>query len=241
MQRILYEKLPPSGSLGSEENPIKCRGVSGESEYLDCLITENGEPVYYERVCSMRKSHYKHVYDLYNLKDENGNLLKQVLLDMYHEMPDIMAPEGYVLVQEYLSKFDFMGLNFFKEFTDLSNNHISIRAFLYEVSKLLALKKAYPRYKTHPKLSVRNGYVMRNNYNWNTEFEQLCNSIIYQSSGLFKKKPIQIESIDALLRLLKTIDYRLVIDQETITKGIKTYEIRNLNNSLKLGLFVDFK
>lgn len=238
MRRDNIENLPDPGSLGSEDNPIKCNGVEGEREYLQSLIGVNGEPITYKRICSMRKKQYKNVYDVYCLKDLDGNIIKHLFLDMYHKEADFKAPDGFLFVEDYLSNFDFISLDFFKQFNGLSKEHISIRAFLREVGKLLAFKEGYSRYRNYPTIKERYNVIDLSNFLWIVEIENLCKLIIYELKGLFIDKPLEVESIDLLIQLLENIRY--TIDEKDIhARGNNTFIISPLNSDFSLKLHVN--
>lgn len=238
MRRDNIEHLPEAGSLGSEDNPIKCNGIEGEREYLQSLIGINGEPVTYKRVCSMRKKQYKNVYDLYCLRDANDTVIKHLFLDMYHKDADYSAPDGFLFVEDYLSNFDFISLDFFKQFNGLSKEHMSIRAFLRELGKLLAFKEGYSRYRNYPSIKERYNIIDLSNFLWITEIENLCKSIIYELKGLFIDKPLEVESIDLLIQLLENIRYK-IDDNHLHVPGENTFIISPLNSDFSLKLYVN--
>jgi hypothetical protein len=69
--------------LGSIDNPVKCDGVSGEYDYLENLVTPQGEPIRYYREGSVNRGGGK-VLDKYIVQDELGNILITIYFDLYH-------------------------------------------------------------------------------------------------------------------------------------------------------------
>lgn len=73
--------------LGSEANPIRVSGPSGERKYLSELICNNGEPVSaYSRAGSADIGPYGSILDIYTVicDTDKGAVEHSVFMDMYH-------------------------------------------------------------------------------------------------------------------------------------------------------------
>jgi len=86
-QKKVDEKKLAKYPLGSEKNPIRVDGPSGQRSYLSRLVCDNNEPVStFERMGSAGASPFGSIMDIYEvICDTNQGVVKHsVYLDMYH-------------------------------------------------------------------------------------------------------------------------------------------------------------
>ncbi|RBP53655.1 hypothetical protein [Arenicella xantha] len=90
--------------LGSQYNPVRADGPSGQREYLSRLVCSNGMSVAdFYRLGSAGPSPYGFILDMYMVKcDTDAGLVEhEVYLDMYHKgYLETNAAEGFSIVNE---------------------------------------------------------------------------------------------------------------------------------------------
>jgi hypothetical protein len=69
--------------LGSKLNPVKCDRVKGETDYLERLRDQDGNPVIHERIGHAGPTPGGHYYDKFLVKSQDGQVFVEIYLDMY--------------------------------------------------------------------------------------------------------------------------------------------------------------
>ena len=77
-----WQPPPPSGSLGSKTNPIRCKGPEGERGYLRRLRCGDGASPRFRRARSAGAGPYGHIMDDYEVSC--GSVTQSIFFDMYH-------------------------------------------------------------------------------------------------------------------------------------------------------------
>lgn len=85
--------------LGSQQNPIRAAGPSGQRAYLDRLRCSDGSAPEYQRGGSVGLSPYGEMMDVYGVKCPGAEPRStNVYLDMYHGHVELAAVPGFTIV-----------------------------------------------------------------------------------------------------------------------------------------------
>ena len=88
------------GDFGtSVTNPIPTCGITGSSEYLACLRTENGDEIRAKRLGSTGAKNIKEIIDWYEIYNKRTNeKLCELYLCPYSRQTSTLAPKGFTLI-----------------------------------------------------------------------------------------------------------------------------------------------
>lgn len=92
-----YDEIPNAiGEFGLEPtNPVPVNGIPANEKYLQRLKLVDGGSISWKRVCSLHVPGFRDPVDLYEVKDERGNILSPIYISPYHPKTSNKAPKGY--------------------------------------------------------------------------------------------------------------------------------------------------
>ncbi len=99
MEANLPSSLPPADvhPLGSLENPIRVKGISGEYHYLQRLFTSSARsPLFFHRLGSITRGDHDPV-DIYELIAQDNSGRWVLAISPYFQTASEEAPEGLLL------------------------------------------------------------------------------------------------------------------------------------------------
>lgn len=96
-----HASVPPAGTLGSRENPIRARGPRGEREFLVRLRCPDSSAPAFERLGSTEPAADDHILDSYVVQCPRKGPTFLLLMDMYHDYRET-SPVPPFAVLEYL-------------------------------------------------------------------------------------------------------------------------------------------
>jgi hypothetical protein len=87
------------GEFGLEPtNPVPVFGVPNNNVYLGRLRTPDGNPIYWDRVGSMKVENIYEPVDNYNIYDVNNNKIANIYISSYHLKISKKAPKGFIII-----------------------------------------------------------------------------------------------------------------------------------------------
>jgi hypothetical protein len=193
--------------LGTFENPIKCKGIQGERDYLNKLVTPNGEPINYNRVGS-KQGVNGNMLDIYEINYHGLAEPLCIYFDMYSKGPkDKKAVDGLKLMAEFLKPRPWQKMSYIKK----------VKA-KYLVDKKIQLTSQF--YYVHAKASAllaQGSYIYSvNDYfgypekNWDIDGLLECSEqLVHSLHGISERHPINVNSQNTAKQFLETFHYQV--------------------------------
>jgi hypothetical protein len=221
--RDLKEHLPTDGSKGSLNNPIKCKGIQGERDYLNKLIDKDRNVFKYKRLGSTKNATLPHVLDIYELTAYNSGDKHRLVIDMYHDSEDDETPEGFMFMDTYLSKFDYTTPYYFRKIQeqqeDKTGYNKRFESFVFDCACLMALGYAYQQYKNIPfEEDDIDTFVI-------SDIDKtILDQIVHNHAGISQENPLIIQDQSDLERVAAALNYDTLLE-DTITHESKTIQV----------------
>jgi len=198
------EELNQETELGTINNPVKCNGVSGEFEYLENLVTPDGEPIKYYREGSFPYGEGA-ILDKYIIQDESGNVLTTIYFDMYHpKHRETRIVSGLRHAKQFNERQPYQHIDYlFQRLGELNLEKIDLQSqFVYVWSKagMLLSKGAYI-------------YALDDAFGFPIEtmdVKQLklnCGQIVHELAGSHDTRPLMACSEQDVMDLLRTFHF----------------------------------
>lgn len=204
-----------NNALGSIENPIKCNGIGGERDYLDKIVTAEGNPIFYHRKGSSVNSK-KQILDIYIIKDMDGNYIATLHFDMYHEgYREKKVPVPFKLIHSFKAPKTFQKMDYFYKRKKEIFGEVEVKSpnkyvYFWSKSGVLFARGAYV-YATDDAF----GYPLDSMPI--AEMMKMTESIVHNLDGIHPLNPIFYDDPKILADLLRTFHFD--VDEEKLEQA----------------------
>jgi hypothetical protein len=193
--------------LGTFENPIKCKGIQGEREYLNKLVTPNGEPINYNRIGSKHAVN-GNMLDIYEINYQGLAKPFCIYFDMYSKGPkDKKAVDGLKLMVEFLKPRPWQKMSYIDKVKAkyLSDEKLQLTSQFYYVHA-----KAGALLAQGPYIYSVNDYFGYPEKKWDTDGLLKCSEqLVHSLHGITEKYPITVSSQNTAKQFLETFHYQV--------------------------------
>jgi len=195
-------KYPP----GTQENPITCKDIDGEREYLNRLRSPEGKPVEYERRGSVFLDDNS-ILDVYQLS-YNGLLEPaEVYMNMYAGKRDKRIVDGFRFETDFLKPAQWEKPAYLQqvaeqEFGNEAPEWPQKFAYIWSKSGMLL--------RMGPWLYAENDFWSFPNLDWNLdELINYADQVVHQLRGISENRPVMVASAETALQFMKTMHFEL--------------------------------
>jgi len=201
----MMEELNQQTQLGTITNPVKCDGVMGEFEYLEKLVTLEGEPIKYYREGSVNKGGGI-ILDKNIIQDVLGNVIANIYFDMYHrEYREKRIVPGLSHVMKFNERQPYQQIDYlFQQLGKLNlDKTIDLHdqyVYLWSKAGILLSKGAYI-------------YALDDAFGFPIDtmrVKQLklnCSQIVHELAGVHPTHPLNVCNQQNVLDLLRTFHF----------------------------------
>jgi hypothetical protein len=205
--RLKMKEFNQEIQLGTLSNPVRCDGVIGEFEYLENLVTPDGEPIKYYREGSFPYGEGA-ILDKYIIQDESGNVLTTIYFDMYHpKHRETRIVSGLRHAKQFNERQPYQHIDYlFQRLGELNLEKIDLQSqFVYVWSKagMLLSKGAYI-------------YALDDAFGFPIEtmdVKQLklnCGQIVHELASAHSTHPLKVNDQKDVVDLLRTFHFEIV-------------------------------
>jgi hypothetical protein len=195
-------KYPP----GSRENPILCKGIDGEREYLNRLRSPEGKPVEYERRGSVFLDD-KSILDVYALSYDGLPEPAEVYMNMYAGKRDKRLVDGFRFETDFLKPAAWEKPAYFQqvseqEFGDDKPHWPDKFASIWSKSGMLL--------RMGPWLYAEKDFFRQPNPEWDMDQLTDCASqVVHQLRGISENRSVMVASVETALQFMQTMHFEL--------------------------------
>ena len=213
-------KYPP----GSRENPITCKGIDGEREYLNRLRSPEGKPVEYQRLGSVFVDDDS-ILDGYRLQYDGLVEPAVIYLNMYAGGRDKRIVEGFRFESDFLKPAAWEKLEYFQQVAGQelgSPKPETPKKFVYIWTKSGTLLRMGPWFY------AENDFFRQPNLEWDLNALSDCaTQVVHQLKGISEDRPVVIASVETALQFMQTMHFEFNGSLSEFRKNAGKFEGRN--------------
>jgi hypothetical protein len=220
--------------LGTIQNPVKCDGVVGELEYLENLITQDGESVDYERVGSLSLGSGK-ILDKYSIYNKDGLLLGTFYFNLY--FPNYVEEQ---IIEGFISKESLSNSEYFQDINYLIEKE---KELLEKIGESLPHNFVYIWSKAGT-LLVKGPYIyaIEDAFGYPKmemdlkDIKDLSQQIVHELRGISPSHTLSLKNLDSASDLLLTFHFKILNNQKLKSNIYELYA-EHIKSKEKITLY----
>ncbi|MFN5209298.1 MAG: hypothetical protein ACK5D8_07390 [Bacteroidota bacterium] len=191
---------------GSQNNPITCKGVQGEIEYLHRLRSPEGKPVVFNRIGSTSAGASDRL-DIYEISYDGLTEPLRIYMNMYAEKKDKRAVEGFLFLTDFMKPAlwekpqyldEVVQKEFGKQMPEWPKKYLYIHA---KCGILLRMR---------PWVYAENDFWGYPEPQWNLdELLDCAGQVVHQLRGISQSRPVKVASVATALQFMQTMHFEL--------------------------------
>jgi hypothetical protein len=223
-------KYPP----GSRENPILCKGIDGEHEYLNRLRSPEGKLVEYERKGSVFLDDNA-ILDVYELSYAGLSEPAEVYMNMYAGGRDKRIVDGFRFETDFLKPALWEKPVYFQqvsvqEYGTANPEWPDKFAYIWSKSGMLL--------RMGPWIYAKNDFWGCPNPEWNLdELIKCADQVVHQLRGISESRPVMVASAETAHQFMKTMHFELNGNVSEFMKNAGKFEGRNIMSGERAVLY----
>jgi hypothetical protein len=222
--------------LGSFENPVRCKDVSGEREYLDRLFGPGGLTIEYKRVRS-KMGFDGDILDMYEVSYEGLTEPIIIFFNMYAKGPaEKKAVEGLHMIDEFRKPQSWQTLHYCQE---VIKKHLPDYTDMATPEFYYLHTKAGYLLSQGPYIYARFDFFNMPYCDWDLNTIKNCaEQLVHSAKGLLPSYPLFVNSIETAQNFMSTFHFESdTSDIKTSDSGLFSIKATHMMDDRKIELY----